>query len=96
MAYSSNRLPSRFPFGTKFVIEGKRRGEGRVSVQPVSGFQTARFCRCKPGRAKSGAPRRPRRSRSGPLTQFYRPGWVLVRPPLADRGEAVNATRPAT
>jgi hypothetical protein len=32
MAYSSGRLPSRFPVGTKFVIEGKRRGEGQVHV----------------------------------------------------------------
>ena len=32
MAYSLNRLPSRFPVGTKFVIEGKRRGEGQVQV----------------------------------------------------------------
>jgi len=32
MAYSSGRLPSRFPVGTKFVIEGKRRGEGQVQV----------------------------------------------------------------
>ena len=24
MAYSANRLPSRFPVGTKFVIEGRR------------------------------------------------------------------------
>jgi hypothetical protein len=32
MAYSSSRLPSRFPIGTKFVIEGKRRGEGQVQV----------------------------------------------------------------
>jgi hypothetical protein len=24
MAYSMNRLPSRFPVGTKFVIEGRR------------------------------------------------------------------------
>jgi hypothetical protein len=32
MAHSSNRLPSRFPVGTKFVIEGKRRGEGQVQV----------------------------------------------------------------
>ncbi|HEY7998828.1 MAG TPA: hypothetical protein VIE87_08415 [Pseudolabrys sp.] len=29
MAYSSSRLPSRFPVGTKFVIEGKRGGEGQ-------------------------------------------------------------------
>ena len=32
MAYSSNRLPSRFPVGTKFVIEGRRGGEGQVQV----------------------------------------------------------------
>ena len=32
MAYSSNRLPSRFPVGTKFVIEGKPRGKGQVQV----------------------------------------------------------------
>jgi hypothetical protein len=32
MAYSSNRLPSRFPVGTKFVIEGKRGREGQVQV----------------------------------------------------------------
>ncbi len=29
MAYSSTRLPSRFPVGTKFVIEGRRGGEGQ-------------------------------------------------------------------
>jgi hypothetical protein len=32
MAYSSGRLPSRFPVGTKFVIEGKRGGEGQVHI----------------------------------------------------------------
>lgn len=32
MAYSSRRLPSRFPVGTKFVIEGKRGGEGQLQV----------------------------------------------------------------
>jgi hypothetical protein len=32
MAYSANRLPSRFPVGTKFVIEGRRHGEGKVQV----------------------------------------------------------------
>ena len=32
MAYSSDRLPSRFPVGTKFVIEGKRGGEGQLQV----------------------------------------------------------------
>jgi hypothetical protein len=29
MAYGSNRLPSRFPVGTKFVIEGRRGGQGQ-------------------------------------------------------------------
>jgi hypothetical protein len=32
MAYASGRLPSRFPVGTKFVIEGKRSLEGQVQV----------------------------------------------------------------
>ena len=27
MAYSANRLPARFPVGTKFVIEGRAGGE---------------------------------------------------------------------
>ncbi len=31
MAYSMSRLPSRFPVGTKFVIEGTRR-EGQAQV----------------------------------------------------------------
>ncbi len=32
MASVSKRLPSRFPVGTKFVIEGRRGGEGQVQV----------------------------------------------------------------
>jgi hypothetical protein len=32
MAYRSSSLPSRFPVGTKFVIEGSPRGEGQVQV----------------------------------------------------------------
>ncbi|MGA8920254.1 MAG: hypothetical protein WB540_16125, partial [Pseudolabrys sp.] len=32
MASRLSRLPSRFPVGTKFVIEGKRGGEGQVQV----------------------------------------------------------------
>ncbi|MGA7389493.1 MAG: hypothetical protein WA322_16620 [Pseudolabrys sp.] len=32
MAYSRGRLPNRFPVGTKFVIEGKRGGEGQIQV----------------------------------------------------------------
>ena len=32
MAYSLSRLSSRFPIGTKFVIEGRRTGEGKTKV----------------------------------------------------------------
>ena len=32
MASTPNRLPSRFPVGTKFVIEARPRGQGRPSV----------------------------------------------------------------
>ena len=32
MAYRSTRLPSRFPVGTKFVIESGHRGEGQEPV----------------------------------------------------------------
>jgi hypothetical protein len=32
MTHGLDRLPSRFPVGTKFVIEGKRGGEGQVHV----------------------------------------------------------------
>jgi hypothetical protein len=32
MAYSISRLPSWFPVGTKFVIEGRRAGAGQVQV----------------------------------------------------------------
>jgi len=32
MAYLSSRLPSRFPVGTKFVIEGRPSGKGRLQV----------------------------------------------------------------
>ena len=32
MASSLSRLPSRFPVGTKFVVEGRSGGEGQVQV----------------------------------------------------------------
>ena len=32
MGSKLSRLPSRFPVGTKFVIEGRRAGEGEVQV----------------------------------------------------------------
>ena len=32
MAMHSERLPSRFPVGTKFVLEGRRDGKGRLRI----------------------------------------------------------------
>lgn len=68
MAYSSSRLPSRFPVGTKFVIEGKRRGEGQVQVfSRYLEFPDGTFLPlpARPAQQKAVAPaRRPRRSRS--------------------------------
>ncbi len=32
MAYSSTRLPTRFPVGTKYVIEGRPGGKGKAQV----------------------------------------------------------------
>jgi hypothetical protein len=32
MTYSASRLPSRFPVGTKFVIEGRPGGTGQMQV----------------------------------------------------------------
>ena len=32
MAYRSSRLPTRFPVGTKFVIEGRPGGKGKMQV----------------------------------------------------------------
>ena len=68
MAYSLNRLPSRFPVGTKFVIEGKRGGEGQVQVYSrYLEFPDGTFFRlpAHPGKRKSaGRARRVRRPRS--------------------------------
>jgi len=68
MAYSSNRLPSRFPVGTKFVIEGQPRGEGQVQVfSRYLEFPDGTFFRLplQPGKRKPGSRvRRGRRSRS--------------------------------
>jgi hypothetical protein len=70
MAYSSNRLPSRFPVGTKFVIEG-RRGEGQAGddVQVYSRYLefpdgTFFTLPARPVQRKSGATRRSTKSRS--------------------------------
>ena len=59
MAYSSNRLPSRFPVGTKFVIEGKRGGEGQVQVYSrYLEFPDGTFFRLPRQPGKRAAPRR--------------------------------------
>ena len=67
MAYRSSRLPSRFPVGTKFVIEGQRGGEGQVQVYSrYLEFPDGTFFRLpnRPGKRKSApAGRRARRSR---------------------------------
>jgi hypothetical protein len=65
MAYSSSRLPSRFPVGTKFVIEGKRGGEGQVQVfSRYLEFPDGTFVRLpkRPAEAKTAVARRLRRS----------------------------------
>jgi hypothetical protein len=69
MTYSLNRLPSRFPVGTKFVIEGRRRGEGQVQVfSRYLEFPDGTLLRlpARPGKRKSApaAARRSRRPRS--------------------------------
>jgi hypothetical protein len=69
MAYDSSRLPSRFPVGTKFVIEGRRGGEGQVQVfSRYLEFPDGTFFPLPtlPLRRKSGASRRLRKSRSRP------------------------------
>ena len=67
MAYSLSRLPSRFPVGTKFVIEGKRGGEGQVQVfSRYLEFPDGTCFRLpkRPGKRETVAPRRrSRRSR---------------------------------
>ena len=54
MASSSNRLPSRFPVGTKFVIEGRRGGEGELQVYSrYLEFPDGTFSRCRPTRCSA-------------------------------------------
>jgi hypothetical protein len=71
MVYSSSRLPNRFPVGTKFVIEGRRGGEGQGDdeVQVFSRyleFPDGTFfpLPAHPAQRKSGAHRRSRKPRS--------------------------------
>jgi hypothetical protein len=68
MAYESSRLPSRFPVGTKFVIEGRRGGEGQ-EVQVFSRaleFPDGTFfpLPTHPAQRKSGVTRRLRKAQS--------------------------------
>ncbi len=66
MASSSNRLPSRFPVGTKFVIEGRRGGEGEVQVYSrYLEFPDGTFfpLPTHPVQRKSGVSRRARKPR---------------------------------
>jgi len=67
MASSSNRLPSRFPVGTKFVIEGRRAGEGQVQVYSrYLEFPDGTFfpLPTHPVQRKSGATRRAKKPNS--------------------------------
>jgi hypothetical protein len=67
MAYRSIRLPSRFPVGTKFVIEGRPGGEGQVQVfSRYLEFPDGTFLRLPthPVERKSGITRRSGKPRS--------------------------------
>jgi len=67
MAYSLSRLPNRFPVGTKFVIEGKRGGEGQVQVfSRYLEFPDGTFfpLPVRPAKRKAPEARRGRRSRA--------------------------------
>jgi hypothetical protein len=68
MAYGSSRLSSRFPVGTKFVIEGRRGGEGQ-EVQVFNRyleFPDGTFfpLPARPVQRKSGATRRSKKPHS--------------------------------
>ena len=66
MAFSASRLPSRFPVGTKFVIEGRPGGEGQVQVfSRYLEFPDGTCLRLpvRPGKRKSGTAARRSRSR---------------------------------
>jgi hypothetical protein len=68
MAFNLSRLPSRFPVGTKFVIEGRRGGEGQVQIfSRYLEFPDGTFLPlpARPGKSKSmPAKRRARRLHS--------------------------------
>ncbi|MGH6790526.1 MAG: hypothetical protein ACRECC_12705 [Pseudolabrys sp.] len=64
MAYSSHRLPSRFPVGTKFVIEGRPGKEGQVFSRYLE-FPDGTFMPLpsRPPRESAARERHARRSR---------------------------------
>jgi hypothetical protein len=63
MAYRLNRLPSRFPEGTKLIIEGPRGGEGQAPVYSrYLEFPDGTFL-VLPSRAAPAKPGQPRRNR---------------------------------
>jgi hypothetical protein len=65
MPRSTTQLPSRFPIGTKFVIEGRPAGDGEVQVyRRFIEFPDGRYLRlpARPDKLKSA-----RRARSRPL-----------------------------
>jgi hypothetical protein len=73
MAYSLSRLPSRFPVGTKFVIEGRPAAEGQTQVfKRFLEFPDGRHVRLpsRPGKrsplAAARASRKPRSSANEP------------------------------
>ena len=69
MASSTSRLPTRFPIGTKFVIEARPRGRGQVYTRHVE-FPDGRLVRLpeQPATVVAGetapVPRRRRARRS--------------------------------
>jgi hypothetical protein len=68
MTRSSTQLPSRFPVGTKFVIEGRPAGDGEVQVyRRFIEFPDGRYLRlpARPDKAKPAVAAR--RARSGRL-----------------------------
>jgi hypothetical protein len=69
MAYTLSRLPSRFPVGTKFVIEGRRSREGQVQISRHLEFPDgtllplpARPAARRPAKRKTGTSGRSRRT----------------------------------
>jgi hypothetical protein len=64
MAYRSSRLPSRFPVGTKYVIEGRPGDEGQMQVYSrYVEFPDGRLFRlpARPGKRKAPSAGRHRR-----------------------------------